>query len=128
MRLAEIERGDTLVAGHPVDLTLGFGDDGRLKRIVIDTKVKGPMYLRKKAFLLGVQAKARYGDNGWNCQELPLGAGEEPLGPTSVNEHCVKTAGDRRITVDRSLFRKTGAQQKDFTSRSHIVIDWAAAK
>jgi hypothetical protein len=119
---------DTLVAGHPVDLTLGFGDDGKLQRIVIDTKVKGPMYLRKKAFLLGVQAKARYGDEGWNCQEQPLGPDEEALGPTSVKEHCVKTAGDHRITVDRALFRKTGAQQKDFTSRSHIVIDWAAAK
>jgi hypothetical protein len=119
---------DTLVAGHPVDLTLGFGDDGKLKRIVIDTKVKGPMYMRKKAFLLGMQAKARYGDDGWTCQERPLTADQEPLGPTSVNEHCVKTVGDRRITVERSLYRKVGAQQKDFTSRSHIVIDWAAAK
>ena len=119
---------DTLVAGHPVDLTLGFGDDGKLKRIVIDTKSKGPMYLRKKAFLLGMQAKARYGDDGWNCEERPLSADEEPLGPSSVNEHCVKTAGDRRITVERSLYRKVGAQQKDFTSRSHIVIDWAGTK
>ena len=119
---------DSLVAGHPVALMLGFNDDGRLARIVIDTKSKGPMYLRKKAFLLGMQAKARYGENGWACQELPLGAGEEALGPTSVNEHCAKTAGNRRITIVRSLFRKVGAQQKDFTSGSHIVIDWAGAK
>ncbi len=119
---------DTLVAGHPVDLRLGFGADGRLARIVIDTKAKGPMYLRKKAFLLGMQAKARYGDDGWSCNELPLTAEEQPLGPTSVNEHCVKTAGDHHITVERALFRKVGAQEKDFTSRSHIVIDWAAAK
>ena len=119
---------DSLVAGHPVDLKLGFSDDGRLARIVIDTKSKGPMYLRKKAFLLGMQAKARYGEDGWTCQELPLGPGEEALGPSSVNEHCVKTAGDRHITVERNLFRKVGAQQKDFTSSSHIVIDWAGTK
>jgi hypothetical protein len=119
---------DSMVAGHPVDLKVGFSGDGRLARIVIDTKAKGPMYLRKKAFLLGMQAKARYGQDGWTCQELPLAANEEPLGPSSVNEHCVKTAGDRRITVERSLFRKVGAQQRDFTSGSHIVIDWLATK
>jgi len=119
---------DTLVAGHPVDLTLGFGGDGRLMRITIDTKHKGPMYIRKKGFLLGMQAKARYGEDGWNCQELPLGADEEPLGATSLKEHCVKTAGNRRITIDRDLFRKTGSQAKDFTNESHIVIDWAGTK
>lgn len=120
------ERGDdeTLVAGHPVDLTLGFNDDGKLTRILIVTKNKGPMFLRKKGYLLGLQAKARYGDDGWSCQETPLGADEEPLGPSSIKEHCVKTAGDRRVTVDRSLFRKIGAEQKAFTSESRVTIDW----
>jgi hypothetical protein len=129
MHVAVDEPGedDTLVAGHPVDLTLGFNDAGRLARIVIETKRKGPMFLRKKAFLLGVQAKARYGDEGWACQENPLAADEEPLGSTSVNEHCVKSDGDRRITVDRSLFRKVGADPKGFTSQSHVQIDWTGS-
>jgi hypothetical protein len=117
---------DTLVAGHPVNLTLGFDGGGRLARIVIETKSKGPMYLRKKAFLLGLQAKARYGDSGWDCREFPLNGDEEPLGPTSVKEHCVKSAGERKVTIDRSLFRKVGAEAKAFTSESHVVIDWAA--
>jgi hypothetical protein len=127
MHVAVDEPGqeDTLVAGHPVDLTLGFDDQGRLTRIVIDTKPKGPMYLRKKAFLLGLQARARYGDDGWDCKQNPLGADEEPLGQTSVKEHCVKTSGDRRITVDRSLYRKVGADAKAFTSESRVTIDWA---
>jgi hypothetical protein len=127
MRVAVDEPGqdDTLVAGHPVDVTLGFDDKGRLARIVIDTKPKGPMFLRKKAFLLGLQARARYGDDGWDCKQSPLGADEEPLGATSVKEHCVKTAGDRRITVDRSLYRKVGADAKAFTSESRVTIDWA---
>ncbi|MDE3175275.1 MAG: hypothetical protein KGM15_04100 [Pseudomonadota bacterium] len=115
---------ETLVAGHPVDLTLGFNDEGRLASILIVTKSKGPMFLRKKGYLLGLQAKARYGDEGWSCQEIPLGADEEPLGPTSIKEHCVKTAGDRRVTVDRSLFRKIGAEEKAFTSESRVTIDW----
>ena len=117
---------DTLVAGHPVNLTLGFDDSGRLARIDIETKSKGPMYLRKKAFLLGLQARARYGEAGWDCQEVPLSADEEPLGPTSVKEHCAKTAGERRITVDRALYRRVGAEAKAFTSESHVVIDWTA--
>jgi hypothetical protein len=127
MRVAVDEPGqeDTVVAGHPVDLTLGFDDAGRLARIVIDTKPKGPMYLRKKAFLLGLQARARYGDDGWDCKQSPLGADEEPLGQSSIKEHCVKTSGDRRITVDRSLYRKVGADAKAFTSESRVTIDWA---
>ncbi len=120
------ERGEdeTLVAGHPVDLTLGFNEEGRLARILIVTKSKGPMFMRKKGYLLGLQAKARYGDDGWSCQETPLGADEEPLGSSSIKEHCVKTAGERRVTVDRSLFRKVGAEAKAFTSESRVIIDW----
>ena len=116
----------TLVAGHPVDLTLGFDDKGVLTRIDIVTKSKGPMFLRKKAYLLGLQAKARYGDDGWACENIPLAADEEALGPTAVKEHCTKTVGERRVTVDRSLYRKTGADLRAFTSESHVVIDWAA--
>ena len=117
---------ETLVAGHPVDLTLGFNDDGRLMRIDIVTKSKGPMFKRKKAFLLGLQAKARYGADGWTCEETPLAQDEEPLGQSSIKEHCAKSLGDRRVTVDRSLFRKTGSDAKAFTSQSRVVIDWTA--
>lgn len=116
----------SLVAGHPVDLTLGFDDKGILARIDIVTKSKGPMFLRKKAYLLGLQAKARYGNDGWACTNEGLAADEEPLGPTALKEHCTKTIGDRRVTVDRSLFRKTGADPHNFTSQSHVVIDWAS--
>ena len=116
----------TLVAGHPVDLTLGFDAHGKLARIDIVTKSKGPMFLRKKAYLLGLQARARYGEDGWACENAPLAADEEALGPTAVKEHCTKTIGDRHVTVDRSLFRKTGADPHNFTSQSHVVIDWAA--
>lgn len=128
MRVAIDEPGEdeSLVAGHPVDLTLSFDDRGRLARIVIVTKSKGPMFMRKKAFLLGVQAKARYGEDGWDCKELPLAADEEPLGPTSVKEHCEKTEGERKLIVDRSLYRKVGADAKNFTSESHVIIDWAS--
>lgn len=115
---------ETLVAGHPVDLTLGFNDAGRLIRIEIVTKTKGPMFLRKKAFLLGLQAKARYGADGWTCEQTPLSADEEPLGETSVKEHCAKSLGDRRVTVDRSLYRKVGGDAKAFTSQSRVLIDW----
>jgi hypothetical protein len=115
----------TLVAGHPVDLTLGFDAKGQLARIDIVTKSKGPMFLRKKAYLLGLQAKARYGDDGWACENTPLAADEEALGPIFVKEHCTKTVGERRLTVDRNLYRKTGADARAFTSESHVVIDWA---
>jgi hypothetical protein len=128
MRVVIDEPGEdeSLVAGHPVDLTLSFDDRGRLARIVIVTKSKGPMFIRKKAFLLGLQARARYGVEGWDCKELPLAADEEPLGPTSVKEHCEKTTGERKLIVDRSLYRRVGADVKSFTSESHVIINWAS--
>jgi len=122
----EPHRDDTIVAGHPVDLTLGFNDEGKLARIVIDTKPKVPMFMRKKSFLLGLQARGRYGEDGWDCKDSPLAADEEPLGSTSVNERCVKTVGPRRITIVRKLWRKVGADQKAFTNESHVTIDLAS--
>ena len=53
---------DTLVAGHPVDLSASFDDSGRLVRIEIKTQDHTSLYMRKKAYRLGLQAKEHYGD------------------------------------------------------------------
>ena len=53
---------ETLVAGHPVDLSLFFDGSARLVRIEIKTKDQTSLYMRKKAYRLGIQAKEHYGD------------------------------------------------------------------
>ena len=115
---------DTLVAGHPVILTLFFGADGEVARIVIETDSHSRLYMRKKAHLLAQQTKAHYGESGWECQPVKPDGDEEPIGPTLIKEGCTKTLSDRVVTVQRSLYRKAGSDPKDFVSESRIEIAW----
>jgi hypothetical protein len=117
-------REGTIVAGHPVTLTLFFDGDGKLARILIETDAHARLYMRKKAHLLAQQAKQHYGDDGWTCQEIKPSADEEPIGPTLVKEDCSKQLDDRVVTIHRSLFRKAGSDAKDFVSESRIEIAW----
>ncbi len=112
----------TKVGGHPVLLTALIGDDGRLKGLVIETDPAARLYLRKKAFLFGEQAKARYGDAGWTCASQEPSADQEPVGGVFVNEHCEKATAARKLTLDRVLFRRAGQDLKDFVSRSRLEI------
>ncbi len=112
----------TKVGGHPVLLTALIGDDGRLKGLVIETDPAARLYLRKKAFLFGEQAKARYGDAGWTCASQEPSAEQEPVGGIFMNEHCEKATATRKLTLDRVLFRRAGQELKDFVSRSRLEI------
>jgi hypothetical protein len=116
---------DTLIAGHPVDLTLSFDEGGRLARILIETDDHVPRYLHKKAYLFGLQAKARYGDDDWDCRDQAAAAGEEPIGATFLKQHCEKSLGERRLTIDRGLFRRAGSDAKDFVSETRVSIAWS---
>ena len=114
---------DTLVAGHPVNLTLSFGAGGEVARIVIETDSHSRLYMRKKAHLLAQQTKAHYGgESGWECQPVKPDGDEEPIGPTLIKEACTKTLPDRVVTIRRSLYRKGGSDPKDFVSESRIEI------
>ena len=73
-------RDGTMVAGHPAILTLLIADSGTVAGLQIETDPKARLYLRKKAFLLGIQAKSRYGSDGWLCTEGEPGAGDQPGG------------------------------------------------
>src|SRR5215471_10610857 len=74
----ETSRDGTVVAGHPVILTALVDEKGDVAGLKIDTETKGPLYVRKKAFLLGVQVKSRYGADGWICTQAQPKAGEQP--------------------------------------------------
>jgi hypothetical protein len=65
----------------------------------IDTKTNGPLYLRKKAFLFGVQVKSRCGAEGWTCTEAQPQASEQPVGGVLLRENCSKTRLGRAIVV-----------------------------
>ncbi len=121
-----ISRDGTMVAGHPAVLTLLIDDSGRVAGLHIETDPKARLYLRKKAFLLGQQAKSRYGVDGWACTEGQPGAGDEPVGGVFLRERCTKTAAGRSLTVERNLFRRSGQDIKNFTDETRISIQAAS--
>jgi hypothetical protein len=112
----------TKVAGHPVLLTLLIGGGGVVEGLVIETDPAARLFLRKKAFLFADQAKARYGEDGWACEGAPPAAGEEPVGSVFVKERCEKTAGGRRLILDRQLFRRAGQELRDFVGSTRLTI------
>lgn len=114
---------DTLVAGHPVDLSASFDDSGRVVRIEIKTLDHTSLYMRKKAYRLGLQAREHYGDEGWTCKSARPGADEEAIGPTYINDTCSKTEDNRAIEVTSRFFHKTGGSPKDFVSDSLVVVN-----
>ena len=118
----ETSREGTVVAGHPVVLTLLIDQAGTVAGLRIDTETKGPLYLRKKAFLFGLQVKSRYGDEGWACTEAQPQAGEQQVGGVFLNENCSKTVSGRTIVVQRSLFRRANQDEKDFVNETRVRI------
>lgn len=121
-----ISRDGTLVAGHPALLTLLIEDSGRVAGLQIETDPKARLFLRKKAFLLGQQAKSRYGAEGWACTEGQPGAGDEPVGGVYLRERCTKTTSGRALTVERNLFRRPGQDIKSFVDETRISIKAAS--
>ncbi len=119
-------RDGTLVAGHPALLTLLIDDGGRVTGIQIETDPKARLFLRKKAFLLGQQAKSRYGEEGWACTEGQPGAEGEPVGGVYLKERCTKTTSGRALTVERNLFRRPGQDIKNFVDETRISIKAAS--
>lgn len=115
-------REGTIVAGHPAVLTVLVDEAGRVGGLQIQTDPKARLYKHKKAFLLGMQAKSRYGAEGWNCTEGQSNAREQPVGGVYVNEHCTKTVSGRDIAVDRKLFRHPDQDAKSFVDETRIRI------
>ena len=113
---------DTMVAGHPVDLSVYFDSAARVARIEIKTLEHTSLYMRKKAYRLGGQAIEHYGEEGWTCAKAQPGSNEEPIGDIYINDTCTKTLGARAIEVKRRFFRKSGGAAKDFVSEGRVVI------
>jgi hypothetical protein len=115
-------REGTMVAGHPAILTLLIDDTGHVAGLQIETDPKARLYIRKKAFLLGLQAKSRYGADGWACTEGQPSAGDQPVGGIYLKERCTKMISGRSLVVERNLFRRSDQDIKSFVDETRISI------
>lgn len=112
----------TKVAGHPVIPSLLIDGRGVLQGIRIVTDPDTRMYLKKKAFLLGVRVMGRYGRDGWRCTEAEPGAGRAPVGGLFIDRRCEKTFHDRRLILETELYRTTEQQDQEFTGATRLEI------
>jgi hypothetical protein len=116
------DESKTQVAGQPVELALLIGDDGRVTGIKIDTDPHARLYQHKKAFLFGLQIRARFGEDGWTCTQQSPTPQEQPVGGVFIHEHCEKVTATRHFVLDRQLFRDPGKDLRDFTDATQLTI------
>lgn len=112
----------TKVAGHPVIPSLLIDGRGVVQGIRIVTDPDTRMYLKKKAYLLGIRVMGRYGREGWTCTEAEPGAGRAPVGGLFIDRHCEKIFHDRRLILDTDLYRTADQQGQEFTGATRLEI------
>ena len=112
----------TKVAGHPVIPSLLIDGRGVVQGIRIVTDPDTRMYLKKKAFLLGVRVMGRYGRDGWTCTEAAPGAGRAPVGGLFIDRRCEKIFHDRRLILATALYRTAEQQGQEFTGATRLEI------
>jgi len=112
----------TKVAGHPVIPSLLIDSRGLVQGIRIVTDPDARMYLKKKAFLLGIRVMGRYGRDGWTCSEAEPGGGRAPVGGLFIDRHCEKIFHDRRLILDTDLYRTAEQHGQEFTGATRLEI------
>ena len=116
----------TKVAGHPVIPSLLIDGDGVVRGIRIVTDPDARLYLKKKAFLLGIRVMGRYGRDGWTCVEAEPGDGRTPVGGMFIDRRCEKLFHDRRLILETDLYRTREQQGREFTDATRLEILWIA--
>ena len=112
----------TKVAGHPVIPSLLIDHQSVVQGIRIVTDPDTRMYLKKKAFLLGIRVMGRYGRDGWTCTETEPGADRTPVGGLFIDRRCEKVFEDRRLILDTELYRTADQQGQEFTGATRLEI------
>jgi len=112
----------TRVAGHPVLLTLLIDEGGMIDGLLIDTDPQARLFWRKKAHLLALFVKSRYGEDGWQCHNTEPSGGEMAVGGLFIKSRCEKVVGERKLLLDQRLYRRAGQPLQDFVNETHVEI------
>lgn len=122
-RYAGDDEGDkTLVGGQPVNIALLINDSADVAGLRIETDPHVRLYMHKKAYLFGLQVRARFGEDGWTCSKEQPTPTEQPVGGVFVHEHCEKITATRHFVLDRELYRDPARDLRDFTDASQLTI------
>ena len=107
------QRKGTRVAGHPVILSVLFDGGGVLRGLRFVSDPRGDPGARRMAHLLRIAIINRYDAAGWTCTDIPLAAGESPVGGISLKQKCEKVTAERALSVEARFVRKPGQSDVD---------------
>ena len=113
---AEIRRyAGTTAYEFPVVASLLFDDAGVAKgeRLVTDPRQQVLARDRREFWVLAEFIRHRFGDDGWQCKEVPPDEGEHAVGSLFIKNDCVKKANGLRLVLEQRYFRKKGQQAVD---------------
>ena len=104
----------TKTYGFPITVSVLIGDDGVVRGIRIVTDPRDPSGDRDEAYLLRNFLNARFGREGWQCEDLAAEAGETSVTGIFIKQRCEKDmeGGVHGLLVTRHL-RKPGQSQYD---------------
>ena len=104
----------TKTYGFPIIVSVLFSEDGVARGIRIVSDPRDPTGDRDEAYLLRNFLNARFGRDGWQCDDLPADPGETPVFGIFIKQNCRKEldAGTRALLVTHHL-RKPGQSQFD---------------
>ncbi|HEY6258060.1 MAG TPA: hypothetical protein VIY51_19930 [Xanthobacteraceae bacterium] len=123
-----VARSNAMVMlGQPVILSLLIDRAGRVAGFRIFTDPHAEAELRENAYTLAYAFKARYGADGWQCEELPPEAGETAIMGTFVKQQCRKASDGRQITVESRHYYKSGQALRDPNSGLSTVNQFESA-
>ena len=97
-----------VVLGQPVTLSLLIDRGGLVQGYRIFTDPRAEEEVRSGAYGVAIAFKARFGTEGWTCNDLPPAEGETPILGIFVKERCEKLADGLTITVESRHYYKPG--------------------
>lgn len=104
----QIYRG-TQIYDYPIMVSYLFDDAGVLKGLRIitdprDTEIRN----RNEFWTMGNFLKQRFGNETWDCLDLPAADGENPVGSYFIKNHCEKVADGRHLIIEQQFLHKKG--------------------
>jgi len=103
----------TKIAGHPVILSVLLDDGGVVQGLRAVTDPRADLEDRRRAYFLRNAVRNRYGHADWNCTDLGLAPGEQPVGDIYIKERCKKEGPGRTVVLTTNLYRRPGQQGVD---------------
>jgi hypothetical protein len=98
----------------PVVASVLFDDSGVARGLRLVTDPRQQLSRERNEFwVLADFFRHRFGDDGWECTDLPPDTGEHAIGSFFIKNHCVKTANGLHLILEQRYFRKKGQQSVD---------------